>query len=678
MTKGSDDPRGVEGLMSGRSHPVGARVIDGGVNFSVCAENATKVELLLFDRPDAQAPARVVQLAPDFHFWHVFVPGLGAGAVYAFRATGPTGGAFGFDPDKALLDPYARCVITSQWSRAGACAAGDNVATSLRAVAVDDSLYDWEGDRPLARPREETIVYELHVRGFTASPTSGVARPGTFAGLEEKIPYLVDLGITAVELLPVFQFDATVGDFWGYNPIAHFSPHDRYGTRDEFRDLVKAFHRAGIEIFLDVVFNHTGEAGRGGPTISLRGLGNETYYMHAPSDPSLLLDFTGCGNTLDVNEPITAKLVYDCLLHWVEDLHVDGFRFDLASVLTRAPDGSVMQYPPIVELAELADELGETKLIAEAWDAAGLYQVGSFPGRRWSEWNGRFRDDVRRFVRGDPGIVGAVATRIAGSSDIYERSRRSPLASVNLVTCHDGFTLYDLVSYNAKHNEANGEDNRDGSNDNSSWNCGVEGETDAPLVNALRERQIKNFAVILMVSQGIPMILAGDEARRTQRGNNNAYCQDNAISWIDWDRIAANEPLRRFWRLLVAFRKRHGLLGRTRFFDGVRAANGHADVEWHGCLLGQPGWSDPFSRVLAFTLWADDGAESLHVILNMDDQELEFELPELGAGAWLRVFDSARAAPDDACEPGAEPPVDDDRSYRAGGRSAVVLLSSPA
>jgi isoamylase len=654
----------------GQSHPVGARVTDGGVNFSVCAENATAVELLLFDSPDARAPARVIPLVPDFHFWHAFVPGAGAGTVYAFRAAGPTGGAFAFDSQKVLLDPYARGVISTLWSRAAATGPGDNLATSLRAEVVDQDGYDWEGDRPLGRPLAETIIYELHVAGFTASPTSAVARPGTFAGLQEKIPYLVDLGITAVELLPVFQFDATVGDFWGYNPIAHFAPHDRYGTLDEFRDLVKALHRAGIEILLDVVFNHTGEAGSGGPTISLRGLGNERYYMHSPADPTTLLDFSGCGNTLDVNEPLTAKLVFDALRYWVDDLHVDGFRFDLGSVLTRAPDGSVLQYPPIVELAELADELAGTKLIAEAWDAGGLYQVGSFPGRRWSEWNGRFRDDVRRFVRNERGIVGAVATRIAGSSDLYASARRTPLASVNFITCHDGFTLNDLVSFNVKHNEANGENNRDGSNDNLSWNCGVEGATDDRAVIALRERQIRNFAVILMVSQGVPMIVAGDEARRTQQGNNNAYNQANEISWLDWDRIAANESLRRFWKLLIAFRKRHEVLRRDRFLET-------SEIEWHGCRLGAPGWNDPWSRVLSFTLRTSDGADEVHVILNMDDQELAFELPLLDRRRWHRAFDSALPAPEDASEPGAEPPVLDDASYRAGARSAVVLVSAP-
>jgi isoamylase len=651
-------------ISPGWSHPVGAHVVDGGVNFSVCAENATCVNLLLFDSLDAPAPARVVRLAADFHFWHAFVPGVEAGTAYAFRANGPSGGPFGFDPEKALLDPYARQVVTSLWDRDAAARTGDNSATSLRAVVVDTSRYDWEGDTPLGRPLADTVVYELHVGGFTGSPTSGVAWPGTFAGLQEKIPYLVDLGITAVELLPVFQFDATVGDYWGYNPIAHFAPHDAYGTVDEFRDLVKALHRAGIEIILDVVFNHTGEGGVGGPTISLRGLGNETYYMHAPSNPSALLDFSGTGNTMDVNEPLTAKLVFDCLRHWVEELHVDGFRFDLGSVLTRAPDGSVMQYPPVVELAELADELAGTKLIAEAWDAGGLYQVGSFPGRRWSEWNGRFRDDVRRFVRNERGLVSAVATRVAGSSDLYQWSRRSPLSSVNFITCHDGFTLNDLVSYNVKHNEANGEDNRDGSNDNLSWNCGVEGETADPTVDALRERQIRNFAVILMVSHGVPMILAGDEARRTQQGNNNPYNQANDVSWVDWDRAAEHEDLRRFWQRLIAFRKRQPVL-RSR-------AYGEVAIRWHGTELDAPGWNDPWSRVLAFTLDA-----AIHVILNMDDHENAFELPQVEGRRWLRAFDTALPAPDDAADEGTEQPLADETRYVAGPRSAVVLVSAP-
>jgi isoamylase len=661
----------------GKAHPVGARVAGGGVNFSVFSENAASVELLLFERPTDPEPAKVVPLTRDFHFWHAFVPGLAAGATYAFRAAGPGGSPFRFDHEKALLDPYARSVETSLWSRERAAKPGDNVEASLRATVFDTSTYDWEGDRPLARPLDETIVYELHVGGFTGSPTSGVAQPGTFAGLREKIPYLVDLGVTAVELLPVFQFDPTDGDFWGYNPIAHFAPHDRYGTVDEFRDLVKAMHRAGLEVILDVVFNHTGEAGSGGPTISLRGLGNEAYYMISPQDPGVLLDFTGCGNTLDVNDPITAKLVFDCLCYWVQQLHVDGFRFDLASVLTRAPDGAVMQYPPVVALAELADQLGDTKLIAEAWDAAGLYQLGSFPGRRWSEWNGRFRDDVRRFVRGDPGHVGAVATRISGSSDLYQSSRRPPLASVNFVTCHDGFTLNDLVSYNAKHNEANGEASRDGSNDNLSWNCGIEGETEDAAIEALRERQIRNFAVILLVSQGPPMILAGDEVRRTQRGNNNAWCQANEISWLDWERVAANDPLRRFWKLLIDFRKRHRTLRRETFFDGARNERGLDDVRWHGCLLDAPGWYDDSSRVLSFTLAGFEGEPDVHVILNMDDQSLDFQLPALEGRGWRRAFDTALPAPDDASEPGAEPRVADGRVYGAGARSTVVLVSTP-
>jgi isoamylase len=661
----------------GKAHPVGAHLVDGGVNFSVFSEHADRVDLLLFAQPADPEPVRVVPLTRDFHFWHVSVPGVRPGDTYAYRATGPSGAPFRFDPAKALLDPYARRVETSLWDRARASAPGDNVATSLRGTVVAQDAYDWQGDRPLARPLSETVIYELHVGGFTGSPTSGVAAPGTFKGLEQQIPYLSDLGVTAVELLPIFQFDPTTRDYWGYNPIAHFAPHDRYGTRDELRDLVKALHRAGLEVILDVVFNHTGEAGSDGPTISLRGLGNEAYYLLSAREPGVLLDYTGCGNTLDVNDPVTAKLVFDCLCHWVDQLHVDGFRFDLASVLTRGPDGSVLQNPPVVALAELADQLGDTKLIAEAWDAAGLYQLGTFPGRRWSEWNGRFRDDVRRFVRGDPGLVGAVATRIAGSSDLYQWSRRPPLASVNFVTCHDGFTLNDLVSYDVKHNDENGEDGRDGSNDNLSWNCGVEGPTDDPAVEALRLRQMRNLAVLLLVSQGVPMILAGDEGRRTQRGNNNAWCQANEISWIDWDLQAANEPLRRFWQQLIRFRRRHPSLHRTAFFDGTRNERGLLDIAWHGCLLGAPGWYDGSSRVLSFTLAGFDGDDDVHVILNMDDQDLDFQLPPVERRGWRRAFDTSLPSPDDAAEPGAEPRVADDRLYRAAARSAVVLVSAP-
>jgi isoamylase len=663
--------------VEGKSHPIGARVVEGGVNFSVFSEHASQVELLLFARPDDPSRSEIVPMTREVPFWHAFVPGKGAGTVYAFRASVPPYPGWSFAPDKVLLDPYARGVSVGLWDRQAAAEPGDNAKSSLRSVVVDSGAYDWEGDAPLGRPLEDTIVYELHVGGFTGSPSSAVTRPATFTGLAEKIPHLVELGVTAVELLPVFQFDETTGDFWGYNPIAHFAPHAAYGTVDDFRDLVKQLHRAGIEVILDVVFNHTGEAGADGPTISFRGLGNDAYYILSPTDPHVLLDFTGCGNTFDDNYPITAKLIFDCLRYWVTEFHVDGFRFDLASVLTRGPDGAVEKFPPLIAAVELADELAGAKLIAEAWDAAGLYQLGSFPGHRWSEWNGRFRDDVRRFVRGDPGVVGSLATRIAGSSDLYEDDGRPPQASVNFVTCHDGFTVNDLVSYDNKHNEANGEANRDGSNDNLSWNCGVEGDTDDPAVLALRERQIRNFAVILMTSQGVPMILAGDEARRTQRGNNNAYRQDNEISWVDWRPMRRNESLVRFWRLLIAFRKRHRSLRRKTFFDGTRNERGIADIEWHGCLLGAPGWNDPSSRVLSFTLAGFDGDPDLHVILNMDPGPLEFELRPVEPRRWLRAFDTSLAPPDDASERGSEPPVPDQHAYTAAGHSAVVLLSAP-
>src|SRR6266481_849949 len=590
----------------GRAHPVGARVVEGGVNFSVVSENASSAAL---------------------------------------------------------------------WDRGAAIRSGDNVATSLRATVVEPAAYDWEGDRPLGRPLAETIVYELHVGGFTRSPTSGVARPGTFAGLQEKIPYLVELGVTAVELLPVFQFDSTDGDYWGYNPIAHFAPHDGYGSGDDFRDLVKALHRAGIEVILDVVFNHTGEGGRGGPTISLRGLGNEAYYMLSPQNE--LLDFSGTGNTLDANDPITAKLVFDCLCYWVEELHVDGFRFDEGSVLTRGPDGAVMQYPPVVSLTELADQLGETKLIAEAWDAGGLYEVGSFPGRRWSEWNGCFRDDVRRFVRGDRGLVGAVATRIAGSSDLYEWSRRPPLASINFVTCHDGFTLNDLVSYDAKHNEANGEGNRDGNNDNRSWNCGVEGPTEDPCVEKLRSRQVKNFFTVTMLSGGMPMMLMGDEVRRTQGGNNNAYCQDNETSWFDWTLLAKWVDVHRLATLLNPRRVQRDVEPER---QGVTLDQliRQADITWHGVRLDEPDWRDS-SHSVAFTARFTKYGMFFHVILNAYWEPLQFELPSLSNGArnpWRRWIDTFLDSPHDIVDWEQAPSVPGS-TYRTEPRSLVVLFASP-
>jgi glycogen operon protein len=440
--------------------------------------------------------------------------------------------------------------------------------------------------------------------------------------------------------------------------------------------MVKALHRAGVEVILDVVFNHTSEGNHLGPTINFKGFGNEVYYHLAPGDKQYYMDYSGCGNTVNCNHPIAEKLIVDSLRFWAEEMHVDGFRFDEGSILSRGQNGAPLAYPPVVWDIELSEPLMDTKIIAEAWDAAGLYQIGYYPGNRWAEWNGRYRDDIRRFVKGEPGLVGAVASRIAGSADIYQAGGHLPINSINFVTCHDGFTLNDLVSYDAKHNEGNGEGNADGINDNLSWNCGEEGETRDPAVEALRERQVKIFAAILMLSQGVPMLVAGDEVRRTQMGNNNAYCQDNEVNWFDWDLARKNRHLLRFWKLLIAFRKRHPALHRPRFFNGQRNERGLADITWHGCELGRPGWDDPNSRALAFTLAGIGEGPDIHVMLNMYWEALEFELPPTGGRHWHLAADTAETAPSDLAEPGIEKLIAPE-VFQAQGRSVVILISKP-
>src|SRR6516225_2121615 len=663
----------------GRFHPLGAIPDGGGVNFAVFCRNATAVQLLLFDRADARQPAQVIDLDPalnkTYFIWHLYVHGLRPGAHYAYRVDGPQdlhGCGYRYDPNKVLVDPYSRGDTTTLWHRADATGPGDNLATSMRSAVIDVGGYDWDGDQPLNRPMRDSIIYEMHVGGFTRHASSRVRHPGTFAGVAEKVDYLKKLGVTAVELLPVMSFEnkepmrlgpdgRPLRNYWGYSTVGFFSPEDGYcvdpgGGQQlrEFRDMVKALHRAGIEVILDVVFNHTDEGNEDGPVFSFKGLANEVYYHLVPGNRQFYMNYTGCGNTLRCNNPIVMRFILDCLLYWVREMHVDGFRFDLASVLTRGEDGAPLAQPPVIYGITLLEPLVDTKMIAEAWDAAGLYQVGDFPGFRWSEWNGRYRDDVRRFVRGDPGLIGAVAERLGGSADLYAWGDRLPANSVNFVTCHDGFTLNDLVSYDGKHNEANGENNNDGANDNNSWNCGTEGPTDDPIVNALRERQVKNFAAILLLSEGVPMILMGDEVRRTQRGNNNAYCQDNEISWFDWGLVKKNAGLLRFWQRLIDFRKRHASLRRKTFLTGKSNKRGLKDVTWHGCKLNDPGWNDSNARALAFTLAGFDGEEDIHVLLNTYWEPLDFELPPLDGRRWYLAVDTSQNAPLDAADPGNE------------------------
>ena len=438
--------------------------------------------------------------------------------------------------------------------------------------------------------------------------------------------------------------------------------------------MVKALHKAGIEAILDVVFNHTSEGNHNGPIINFKGLDNSIYYHLVPSDRQYYMDYSGTGNTVNCNHPVSEKLIVECLEYWVQEMHVDGFRFDEGSILARDQSGVLVPFPPVVWAIELSDVLADTKIIAEVWDAAGAYQIGYFPGYRWAEWNGRYRDDIRRFVKGDPGLVGAVASRIAGSADIYLSSGHLPINSINFITCHDGFTLNDLVSYNDKHNEANGEGNRDGVNDNLSWNCGIEGPTDDPEVEGLRRRQIKNFVAILLLSQGVPMICAGDEVRRSQRGNNNAYCQDNEISWFDWSLTEKNSDMRRFFERMIALRKANRALRRKFFFTGNTNARGLTDIVWHGCRLLSPGWNDPDARALAFTLAGVEQEADIHVMMNMYWQPLEFELPSVTGRGWFRAVDTALLQPNDFSDPGTEVSISGS-IYLVSARSVVVVVS---
>jgi isoamylase len=675
------------------SAPLGATVRPGGVNFSVYSKRTTLIELLLFDDENARQPSRIIPLDADkhrtYHYWHVFVPALERGQVYAYRAHGPYELADGlrFDGEKVLLDPYGFAVtVPEAYDRGAAARPGDNCATAMKSVVADPHRYDWEGDRPLRRPLVETVIYELHVRGFTRHPSSRVApeKRGTYAGLIDKIPYLKDLGVTAVELLPVFQFDSQAApnglvNYWGYQPVSFFAPHNAYCSRrnalavlDEFRDMVKALHRAGLEVILDVVFNHTAEGDMDGPTLCWRGLANDSYYI-LDRDKSRYADYSGCGNTLSANHPIVRRLIQDSLRYWVSQMHVDGFRFDLASILSRDEEGHLLPSPPVLWDIESDPLLAGTKLIAEAWDAAGLYQVGSFIGDTWQEWNDRFRDDVRRFVRADNGSVRRVAARILGSPDIYGHEERTAEQSINFITCHDGFTLNDLVSYNDKHNEANGESNRDGLYDNLSWNCGVEGPTDDPAIEVLRNRQVKNFFVLQLLAMGTPMLLMGDEVRRTQRGNNNAYCHDSEISWFDWSLLERHGDIYRFVKVLNGFRQRRDVVteGRAHSLNNLLR---RARLEWHGVELGRPDWSEG-SHSLALTLRSLRARFLLHVMFNAYWEPLVFELPAVPAGgreAWRRCIDTALQTPDDIC-PWQEGSVVTQPKYAVQPRSVVLL-----
>ncbi len=647
----------------GKTHPLGAMVEKEGVNFCLYTKHAKEVELLLFDHKQDANPRYVIKLDPLLNhssfYWHVFVPNIGHGQLYGYRVKGdfdPKNG-LRFDGAKLLVDPYAKAVVMDKYERGGACIPGENCSCGIKSVVIDDSTYNWEGDQPLNISMSSTVIYEMHVGGFTKHPNSGVPDllKGTYLGIIEKIPYLQSLGITAVELLPVHQFDPydlpdeSLINYWGYSPIAYFAPHHAYGTTNdptttvrEFKDMVKALHKAGIEVILDVVFNHTAEGNHEGPTLSMRGIENKVYYI-LEENKKYYKNYSGTGNTIKANHSVVRRLIMDCLRYWVTEMHVDGFRFDLASVLSRDEQGNPLQNAPILWEIESDPILSQSKIIAEAWDL-GQYQLGSFIGDRWAEWNGKYRDDIRKFVKGDEGMMRAFAQRMAGSPDLFRDSTRNPNRSINFITCHDGFTLNDLVSYNEKHNWANGEENQDGHNENESWNHGTEGVTNDPEIEALRLQQVKNFFTILLLSQGTPMISMGDEVRRTQQGNNNAYAQDNEISWMDWSLVEKNSDLLQYVQKLIRFHRNTEFFHENRFWNLPDDSETVFDL--HGTKLNHINWSK-HSHAFAFTLFNAEYGKAIHIMINEYWEDLEFEVPELLEGGWRLLLNTANKAPND-------------------------------
>ena len=690
--------------------PFGATVTPDGVNFALFSRNATAVTLVLFVPPSQQSAAtETIEIPLEPHLnktgdvWHIQVCGAGPNLLYGFRAAGPDdpqGSGHCFRKDTMLIDPYARALAdVEEWGRPHARSGVHRNGFKRRCLVVDDH-FDWQGDRPLNIPLKDSIIYEMHVRGYTRHPSSGVGQPGTFTGIIEKIPYLKELGITAVELMPVSEFNENenvninpltgepLKNLWGYSPLAFFAPKASYAASGingkqvrEFKEMVKALHRAGIEVILDVVFNHTAEGGANGPVSSFRGLDNTIYYLLDPQTRDYL-NYSGCGNTLNCNHPLVRQLIMDCLRYWVIEMHVDGFRFDLASILGRDQNGEVLSNPPMVEKISEDPILAKTKIIAEAWDAAGLYQVGSFStSPRWAEWNGRFRDDVRAFMSGMENTAPALATRLAGSADLYQRYERTPYNSINFVTSHDGFTLHDLVSYSKKNNTSNGEDNRDGSNHNISWNSGTEGETEDPSIIRLRARRIRSMAVMLFLSQGVPMFVAGDEFGRTQFGNNNAYCQDNPVGWVDWTLAEQNRDLLLFFKELIGLRKGHPVFRRAEFFP-------HGDhgmfpeITWQSTQLGRQDWS-PECKNLAFFLDGrgveDERDDDFFIMLNGHkhaSRTFDVPCPE-EYRVWRKIIDTAALPPGDIVAEQEAPPLKGGRKVRVQPMAAVVLISKP-
>jgi isoamylase len=707
MTNGSAASPEESEIQAGTPLPIGGPHQQGdGICFVLFSRHATLVRLELYQHPDDSSPSRIIDLDPMRHrtgdIWHVWVRGIAVGQLYGYRIEGPYQPEEGhrFNPHKLLLDPYARAIAgVGNWDFSAArgydsssrltdlsFSIVDNAATTPKSIVTRDD-FEWEMDSPPKHSASDTVIYETHVRGFTIHPSSGAVHPGTYAGLTEKIPYLQDLGVTAIELMPVLEFNENesqrlnpitgekLKNYWGYNPVAYFATKQSYSFEGqqwrqtvEFREMVKAFHCAGIEVILDIVLNHTAENDELGPTICWRGIENSIFYMLQENERRYYKDFTGVGNTLNANHPVVRELVTSVLRYWVMHMHVDGFRFDLASVLGRDEHGNILRDAPLLEGIAEDPILRDVKIIAEAWDAGGAYQVGSFSTNRWTEWNGRFRDDVRRFWLGDEGMMGSFANRICGSSDLYQSSGKGPASSLNFVTCHDGFTLNDLVSYKQKHNNENGEFGHDGSDANYSDNCGVEGPSEDPAVEGMRNRLIKNFLLTLFISRGVPMLLGGDEFRRTQRGNNNAYCQDNEVSWFDWSLLEEHKEIQRFTRGMIAFRRAHPVLRREDFYTD-------AEIKWFAPNGAAPNWADQCQKAFACLILGQTEPD-LFLLFNADNRPVDFSIPALPAGKiWRLAVDTSRAAPDDLFDTGKEPSMQGQIGFRLEPRSSAILLT---
>ncbi|MDR1288581.1 MAG: glycogen debranching protein GlgX [Treponema sp.] len=712
---------GKFGVEAGKALPLGSTITGRGVNFAVFSRHATAVSLLLFENARPDSPYEEIRLNPEKHktgdIWHCHIPGTGAGAFYLYRVDGPYVPEKGsrFNYHKALIDPYAKELTDPGGWDFSLCTGYDpeeagrdlsfsyknNLFSLPRCVVIDDNDFDWQEDTPVNYPLRFSVLYETHVRGLTKNPNSAVQHPGTYRGVTEKIPYFKELGITSLEFLPIQEFNeqeqrkinpkngSPLVNYWGYSTVAFFAPKKSYASDNspgaavrEFKEMVRALHQAGLEVILDIVFNHTAEGNEMGPTFSFRGFDNTVYYM-LDENSRYYKNYSGCGNTVNCNHPVVRSFIMDCLRYWVVEMHVDGFRFDLGSILGRDQQGKLMENPPMLEMIAQEPAMSHTKIIAEAWDAGGAYQVGWFPGGRWAEWNDRYRDDVRRYWRTDPGETRHLATRLSGSSDLYLRDGRKPFHSINFITSHDGFTLKDLVSYNGKHNGDNGEDNRDGNDSNNSFNYGHEGPSGDPVLETIRERQLKNFFTTLMVSLGTPMILGGDETGRTQQGNNNAYCQDNEISWYDWSLVKKNAGLFRFVKEIIAFRLRHHGFMRPEFYTG-RDGNYNAipDISWYNEEGEAPTWDKP-GYCLALRMdgskadiLADRDDNDFFIMFNAALDPADFKIAEAPERKiWVRAVDTSLPSPEDILEPGHEKRLKQTGVYRLMARSMAILIS---